>query len=173
MGDADDVGNKKLYFDFCHVLYEWKQRFSKSFPVSCKPILDGIQAIEDCGIVLEPLPQLPVTSPREDSREQSSIELNGKSESSSQTQFPINHASEETFPFLLPNRPNGLDLKVLYRHVSQLLAGFDEKGDAAFLDPSFRNLLLYCSNCQQELLQRIEREVHLGTNEKVIVFLPS
>lgn len=76
---------------------------------------------------------------------------------------PFDDASAETHL----NMRSGFDLKILYRHVSQLLASFDEQGDAIFLDPSSRNLLLLCSYSQPELRHMIESEVLLGTNEKV------
>ena len=144
-------------------MYEWKQRFSKSSFTSCKPILDGIQAIEECGIVLEPSPQFATISPREGSREQTSTEVNRNGALNTLDESPFDDASAETHL----NMRSGFDLKILYRHVSQLLASFDEQGDAIFLDPSSRNLLLLCSYSQPELRHMIESEVLLGTNEKV------
>ena len=152
-------------------MYEWKWRFSKSPSTSCKSILDGIHEIEECGIVLEPVPQLTQLSPREPSTdlsrepstEQDTPILVSTSDIHALSESPFNDVSAES----LLNMRSGFDLKVLYRHVSQLLASLDERGDAIFLDPPTRNILLLCSFSQPELLHMIESEVFLGTNEKV------
>ena len=102
-------------------------------------------------------------SPREGSREQISTEMNGTGALSAHDESPFPDISDETHL----NMRSGFDLKILYRHVSQLLASLDEQGDAIFLDPSSRNLLLLCSYSQPELRHMIESEVLLGTNEKV------